>query len=174
MDHDAWNQYLVDSIGQRAAAAEAVQGDSWDDLQSVFGSTVREMDEGLMDGFWSKAQLDELYGQGRWRAMRRFGVWQKGKCRACDNAAESRHNDATFMAESIKTDSADFPARAAAVWARVLDKRLRHVGLVKKGETLFSRGGTMPHRPSGPSATAGGPRGKQGRDDGRIRSAAAL
>ena len=45
---------------------------------------------------------------------------------------------------------------------------------LKKGETLFSRGGTMPHRPSGPSATAGGPRGKSGRDDGRIRSAAAL
>ena len=44
----------------------------------------------------------------------------------------------------------------------------------KTGETLFSRGGTMPHRPSGPSATAGGPRGKSGRDDGRIRSAAAL
>ena len=74
LNHDEWNQYLVDSLSERAAAAEAAQGDSWANLQSVFASTVREIDEGLMDGFMSKAQLDQRYGRGCWRAMRRFGV----------------------------------------------------------------------------------------------------
>ena len=44
----------------------------------------------------------------------------------------------------------------------------------KKRETSFSRGGTMPPRPVGSSAGAGGPRGSSGRDDWRIRSAPAL
>ena len=45
---------------------------------------------------------------------------------------------------------------------------------LKKRETSFSRGGTMPPRPVGSSAGAGGPRGSSGRDDWRIRSAPAL
>ena len=45
-----------------------------------------------MHGPFSRAQLDECYGPSQWRAMRRFGVLQKGKLRCCDNARTSEHN----------------------------------------------------------------------------------
>ena len=44
----------------------------------------------------------------------------------------------------------------------------------EKGETLFSREGTMPDRRQGPGAGAGCSRGMPARDDWRFRSAAAL
>jgi hypothetical protein len=54
----------------------------------VWAATVKEKEKGLVQGPFSAAQLDARFGVGKWRAIRRFGVWQKGKCRACDNCAE--------------------------------------------------------------------------------------
>ena len=120
LDHDAWNQWLVQSIERRALASEGSGLQTERDIVSVYESTRKEIQKGLMQEFMSLDQVQEKFGVGKWRAIRRFGVWQKNKCRACDNAAESSHNAATFMEESLKSDQADFPARVAAVYASVM------------------------------------------------------
>jgi hypothetical protein len=68
---------------------------------------------------FTRADLDAAYGAGRWRASRRFPTWQKqqGKCRPCDDCAESGHNICSSLAELLKCDSADYPAMAAALYA---------------------------------------------------------
>ena len=85
---DGWNAELASSIQVRATAAFLDGGDAWADIVSVFTSTQKEVDKGLMKGFLSAADLDALFGAGLWRAMRRFPVWQRGKCRSCDNGSE--------------------------------------------------------------------------------------
>jgi len=90
---------------------------------------MKERDKGLIQGPFSSIDIDARFGPGMWRAIRRFGVWQKGKCRACDNCAESGHNDATIMEESLVCDTADFPARAAAL----LVAELGMEGLLARG-----------------------------------------
>ena len=53
-----------------------------------------EVSEGHMHGYFSEEELKSRFGTGKWRAIRCFAVWQKVQCRACDNCAESRHNEA--------------------------------------------------------------------------------
>ena len=128
--HDEWNSWLTQSIEQRALACEGSGSQAEADMRSVFESTSKEIRKGLMQDFMSLDQVQEKFGKGKWRAIRRFGVWQKAKCRACDNAAESSHNAATFMHESLKSDQADFPARVAAVYASVMGSRVASADLV--------------------------------------------
>ena len=117
MDHASDMRALSEAIGERALAAEATGGEAWADLQSVWGASLKELDKGLIDGPWSSSDLDAMFGSGAWRAMERFGVWQRGKCRACDNAAKSRHNECTGVSQKPSFDTADFPARVAALFA---------------------------------------------------------
>ena len=53
-------------------------------------------------------------------AMVRFGVWQCGKLRPCDNGRSSLHNLAAELFERLTVESADFPARAAALYAELM------------------------------------------------------
>ena len=62
--------------------------------------------------------MDAAYGEGYWRAMRRFGILQNGKIRACDNARRALHNAATRRVERMACESPDFPARVAAAFHR--------------------------------------------------------
>ena len=48
--------------------------------------------------------------------MCRFGVFQDGKWRCCDDAASSGHNLATSLVETIQCIDADFPAALAAAF----------------------------------------------------------
>ena len=52
--------------------------------------------------------------------MLRFGVLQGGKIRPCDNARTSLHNLATTLFETVSLESADFPARMAALFVELL------------------------------------------------------
>ena len=52
--------------------------------------------------------------------MVRFGVWQCGKLRPCDNGRSSLHNLAAELFERLTVESADFPARAAALYAELM------------------------------------------------------
>eukprot|EP00962_Isochrysis_galbana_P061844 scaffold46202_cov225-Isochrysis_galbana.AAC.1 len=117
LDHAAWNERLAASTARRAAELSGLPPDdpAREDAASVWAATMKESDKGLIQGPFSSIDMDARFGPGMWRAIRRFGVWQKGKCRACDNCAESGHNDATIMEESLVCDTADFPARAAAL-----------------------------------------------------------
>eukprot|EP00965_Chrysotila_dentata_P095094 3143480-Pleurochrysis_carterae.AAC.1 len=52
--------------------------------------------------------------------MRRFGIEQGEKIRACEHALESGHNAATTLHERIRCVGADFPARIGAAFAHKL------------------------------------------------------
>ena len=119
LDHAAWCDELVASVEERWAQAR-VRGsaDDVEALQTVWDATRAECAAGLMAGPFSADDLDRAYGKGAWRASRRFPVWQKGKCRPCDDCAESGHNVSSSMAEALECDSPDFPAVAAALFAQ--------------------------------------------------------
>ena len=111
MDHAAWTRRL-----ERQIELEARQPWRGNDVSAVWEKTLEECQRGLMHGPFTRAQLDGCYGVGRWRAMQRFAVWQKGKPRACDNARASLHNDATSTHERLAVEGPDFPARVALVF----------------------------------------------------------
>lgn len=81
MDNGEWHATLERELSRdakdptRAAERAAVQA-----------KTESEVERGMMHGPFTKDQLDAAYGAGKWRAMRRFGVWTvdehgKWKCR---------------------------------------------------------------------------------------------
>jgi hypothetical protein len=117
LNHAQHNARLLAQVTAAGRAAEAAGGRRWEEVQAVFAATVKEIDKGLVDGFFDEATIDAMYGPGAWRAMMRFGVWQRGKCRACDNAKASLHNRGTLAREKPSFDRADFPARVAALFA---------------------------------------------------------
>ena len=113
LDHAAWHDSMEATI-----AAEARRADRAADVQAVWDRTCSERDAGLVHGPFARSEMDAAYGEGFWRAMRRFGILQNGKVRACDNARRSRHNAATRRAERMQCETADFPARVAAAFRR--------------------------------------------------------
>ena len=74
----------------------------------------------------SEHALNGKYGAGAWRCMFRFGVFQDGKWRCCDNAAASEHNDASHLRETINCVDCNFPAAVAIALARrgLVDSKL--------------------------------------------------
>ena len=52
--------------------------------------------------------------------VERFGVWQKDKCRACDNFASNEVNDYTCQSETINCIGPDFMAMVACLFAEQL------------------------------------------------------
>lgn len=116
LDHAAWNAELERSVrdgGGRQVQSEQKQ----EGMQAVWDATLKEVNKGTMSGPFAARDLDRAYGAGQWRAIRRFPIWQKEKCRPCDDCAESGHNAASFMAERLRCNSADFPAAVACLCA---------------------------------------------------------
>jgi hypothetical protein len=118
LDHGAWHDVI-----EKQARAEAARPDKAGDLAAVWERTLAEVEDGLMHGPFTRAQIDTAYGAGAWRAMRRFGVLQKGKVRGCDNARTSLHNAATTTFEKLGCDSPDFSAKVARAFAAEYGKR---------------------------------------------------
>ena len=77
-------------------------------------------------GPFTKAALDVRFGMGCYVPLRRFAVVQNGEIRPCDNGAASGHNDASGFEETITCESADFPARAARLFADAADGSHSH------------------------------------------------
>ena len=92
------------------------------DAAAVRAKTLDEVAAGLMRGPFTKDELDTAYGEGAWFAMHRFGVWQNGKVRGCDNARTSGHNDITAIFERLHLERPDFPARVCAAMAESCDE----------------------------------------------------
>lgn len=93
------------------------------DASDLYARTQKEVEMKTVSGPYSRAQMDRRWGRGRWRAMKRFGVWQNGeprsdeaKLRPVDNAAGSGHNAATEMRETITTEKSDFPVVMCQVY----------------------------------------------------------
>ena len=111
-DNEAWHnevERLLRTARTRLGAPE--------EMAAVLAGTRAEVDAGLMRGPFTRAELDDAYGKGAWREMVRFGVWQRGKLRGCDNAKGSLHNEGTTRHEQLVCDSADFPTRVARALA---------------------------------------------------------
>jgi hypothetical protein len=80
--------------------------------------TQEELDEGLIFGPFSRAQLDRWYGRGRWRCLGRNAILQKAKWRCIDNGKRSKHNKAAAMHERLTCGRADFPVLVAREFAK--------------------------------------------------------
>ena len=113
LDHAHWNEWLLNSITERGLAAS---GEAASDAEAVWKKTLSEEDKGFIRRV-SRADLDARYGHGNWRAIRRFGIWQGGKIRCCENCTESGHNAASSFKEKLWCETADLPARIAAAFA---------------------------------------------------------
>ena len=101
-ENDAWNSHLRQQTQSDGATDETAR-----ELKQV---TDREIDFKFLSPYMSKQELDEKYGRGGWRAMRRFGVRQNGKIRAVDDGKSSSSNAATYMLETVVLPTFEFPA----------------------------------------------------------------
>ena len=99
-------------------------------VATVWDKTIEELDKGMCDGPWEKADMDAMFGASQWRAIRRFGIVQNGKTRACDDAKESLHNASTRVGDKMRTQRADFPARVADLFAERIGRGVRGWSLV--------------------------------------------
>jgi len=98
----SWASYLKGSITAKAAAAA---GDELEGLHELERVTRKEACAGYLRGPLTERQVDRLFGRGRWRLLRRFGVWQgegdDRKLRAIDNAKTALCNAVTSLCETV-------------------------------------------------------------------------
>ena len=57
----------------------------------------------LLSGAMTKKQTDAVFGEGRWRGIRRRGIWQNDKVRGIDNARTSGTIFAAWLQDTIMT-----------------------------------------------------------------------
>jgi len=116
----AWNRALRDRVRGDFSAGRCPHA------EVLWSKTMEEVAKGLCFGPFTLEQMDERFGgSDAWRAMLRFAVEQTkpdGTCkvRPCDDAASSLHNEATSLGETIACETADFPARVAALFVEAL------------------------------------------------------
>lgn len=110
-EDDAWNAWLRADVETRPPSLRDAD---------VWAATMAELDKGLIDGPWSFADIEAMFGESGWRGSRRFPVDQDGKCRPCEDCAESGLNAMTGLQEKITCVLADFPARVAARFVEAL------------------------------------------------------
>ena len=55
----------------------------------------------------TKKQIDAVFGKGRWRGIRRRGIWQNGRVCGIDNARTSGPNFAAWLQDTIMTTPHD-------------------------------------------------------------------
>lgn len=116
LDHDAWHA----QVERELAKAGSDPGRAAEHA-ALWARTAKEVTEGIAVRLGSLKDAQDFFGGPRaFRAMIRFGVEQSGKLRPCDNARSSLHNLATTLHERLVLESADFPARAAALYAELM------------------------------------------------------
>lgn len=141
----SWNAYLYDSTSDRGLRAAADKlSDSWSAVSAVWDATVKECAGGWCVGVqtaqdtwrgFTKAELDAhpwLDGPGSWRAIRRFGVLQKGRIRPVDDGTENGMNSITGTLDKLSLIRPDSPAHVCAAYARAQmrwQEELRQRGL---------------------------------------------
>ena len=87
-------------------------------VQTIWAKTVQKATEGarVMEGPYTKRQIDELHGVGGWRPVVGFATQERsGKYRVMDNGRAGPQNDATGVEERIHTCSS---AASAAIARR--------------------------------------------------------
>lgn len=132
------SQEILDSVANADASELERRKQCWIKSKEEIGT-------GLVRGPFSSGQIDRKYGRGRWRAMGRNAILQKGKWRCIDNAKRSKHNKATTMHERITTGRADFPvtiSREIAKRLRKKDSESTSRSPIQKRRSLRMRHGT--------------------------------
>ena len=117
LDHETWHRD-VDSHLRSVARKSARHAD----LVTLYERTMKEVKDGWATSLGSLKDAKAFFGDQPFREMIRFAVEQKGEIRPCDNGRSSLHNLATALHERLVVDSADFPARAAALYVELLGK----------------------------------------------------
>ena len=119
LDNDAWLDELVKRV-----AADGGRAGTRADHEALWARTQEEVADGWATPVGNIKDVREKYkaeiAAGRCRPMQRFSVLQKGSLRPCDNARHSLHNACTSLHETVTHETADFPARAAAVFYELL------------------------------------------------------
>ena len=116
LDHVTHNSRMAARVAEDFSAGRSPHA------QVLWDGSVGEVAKGYSQGPFSFAAVNKRFGAGNWRAMHAFAVEQvkpdgSVKYRRCDDAASSMHNACTSLGETITCDSADFPARVAALFA---------------------------------------------------------
>ena len=105
------NEALIDSLNSGGEISDAEA--------QAYQKTLEECSIHTMAGPWQLSDLSRIY-QGFYLLHLRFGVIQNGECRPCDDCKDSGLNQATTLYESLRCISADWPARVAAAFAKLL------------------------------------------------------
>jgi hypothetical protein len=109
---------LARSLPSQFASA-VQQGDAeWLRLHSLtWEASIEEVRQGTARGPFTRHQIEETFGFGKWRPSRRFGV-PKGSdgVRPCDDETQSGHNSAFVARHVLVNCPVDFPAAVARVF----------------------------------------------------------
>ena len=73
-DADAWNTKLSND------------NKAFDHDSDVCDTSQDQLDRNLLSEALTKSNIDDIFGRGRRRGIRRRGIWQNGKVRGIDNA----------------------------------------------------------------------------------------
>jgi hypothetical protein len=118
-DFEAGNTRMISTIEDEITKSATTGTDEQRERRKqCWIRTQEELDEGLIFGPYSRAQLDRWYGRGKWRCLGRNAILQKAKWRCIDNGKRSKHNKAASMHERLTCGRADFPVLVAREFAK--------------------------------------------------------
>ena len=87
--------------------------------RASYDKTCEEVAVGTMEGPFEWSDLMTRF-DGYFLLLNRFGVWQNGVVRPCDDGTANGFNDGVTMHESLRCIAADWPARVAKAFALLL------------------------------------------------------
>ena len=76
-------------------------------MTDVWDTSQDQRKRHLRSGASTKREVDAIFEKGRWRGIRRRGMWQNGKVRGIDNARTSGTNFAAWLQDTIMTTPHD-------------------------------------------------------------------
>ena len=120
-----WNHALERTIAAAGLAA-ANKADALAILRGVERATQKELDAGVIQGPYTRKDLNRRFGKDLYRTQRRFGVAQgvddngSPKIRAIDNSASNQMNACTRTHETIAPPSFAFTALVARSFCSAL------------------------------------------------------
>ena len=116
LPHREWHDKIVSQLTDAGLDPSRL-----DEHVSLMGRTTKEIKDGWVVRIGSLEEANAFFGSpDAFRASVRFGISQHGKLRPCENCRASLHNLATSLHEALVTETADFPARAAALYSELV------------------------------------------------------
>ena len=67
----------------------------------IWKLTAEEIRDGIAEPLATRDELDERFGVGNWRPLKRHVIWQNGKWRPIDDGRRSRTNALSNIAETV-------------------------------------------------------------------------